>query len=637
MKLSLCTIVRDDELLISKMLESVVGVVDEVVLCDTGSTDNTVAVAEAFAYQHEGLVKIVHFEWCDDFSAARNYSMKHATGDWILILDADEFLDSEGKQGLRAHLEKTTVDGVFVKSRSYGGSMKNLQNVWEADVCRIFRRGYEYVGALHEQIVGTIQARGGTVGSFPLRLHHVGYTAEYISLKHKQQRNLEILEEELRVVATTDRGQRWFSQTNLLAEYGMYGDWESLSKLAKVLIGEMTHVSPKKRPVYLPRVYKFYLYALEHMERYEDALSMAKEALRLYPEFTDLHIIKAEIHMCRHEYNEAISVLKMCRKLGDVKFNFVEYTEGNGTYLAARLLGHCWLRLGDDLTAREWFVKAYSENTEYPSIIPWVTLLTPEPSVLHTMEKGIQTPQRYDEFVQYYSYLGFDDALKFIDKAENTWGSTQATRRSRFAFEVRHGLIPTLPDAATNEDKVRMGLWYYEQGDKSAANILWAEAGVIGQYYEQIQKTNMDVKWVIANVLDDIWSSKAIHFLRDYGPFISDFENAFRTLSRSDLLEAFSDEAYLQDPSRCIEEAEWKAQLCLARGDNKGAQMWLDQAYLPNGERTVRGAMIAGDTYKADQKDIVRTARQVYPESKLLSYYWLNYFVPSSVPQGVVM
>jgi len=89
MNLSLCTIVKNEEVALPKCLASVKDVVDEIVVLDTGSTDRTVEIAKQFG------AKVYHFKWCNDFSAARNQALKYVTGDWILVLDADETLAPE--------------------------------------------------------------------------------------------------------------------------------------------------------------------------------------------------------------------------------------------------------------------------------------------------------------------------------------------------------------------------------------------------------------------------------------------------------------------------------------------------------------------------------------------------------------
>lgn len=86
MKLSLCMIVKNEAATLPKCLNSVRKVVDEMVVLDTGSIDHTPNIAQQLG------AKVYHFKWCNDFSAARNAALKYVTGDWILVLDADETL-----------------------------------------------------------------------------------------------------------------------------------------------------------------------------------------------------------------------------------------------------------------------------------------------------------------------------------------------------------------------------------------------------------------------------------------------------------------------------------------------------------------------------------------------------------------
>ncbi len=99
MKLSLCMIVKNEEEKLPRCLSSVSGLVDEVILVDTGSTDRTVTIAQSFN------AKVHFFEWCHYFSAARNVSLSPAQGEWILVLDADEVLVPEVIPMLRGAIE----------------------------------------------------------------------------------------------------------------------------------------------------------------------------------------------------------------------------------------------------------------------------------------------------------------------------------------------------------------------------------------------------------------------------------------------------------------------------------------------------------------------------------------------------
>jgi tetratricopeptide (TPR) repeat protein len=92
--LSFCTIVKNEAANLPRCLASVKPYVDEMVIIDTGSTDDTVSIAQQYG------AKIGHFEWCNDFAAARNYALSMVVGDWILTLDADEELVVQSKQAL---------------------------------------------------------------------------------------------------------------------------------------------------------------------------------------------------------------------------------------------------------------------------------------------------------------------------------------------------------------------------------------------------------------------------------------------------------------------------------------------------------------------------------------------------------
>ena len=85
--ISLCMIVKNEEKLHSSCLESVKIIVDQMVIVDTGSKDRTIQIAKNFG------ADVYQYPWCDNFSKARNESIKYATGDWILWMDADETLD----------------------------------------------------------------------------------------------------------------------------------------------------------------------------------------------------------------------------------------------------------------------------------------------------------------------------------------------------------------------------------------------------------------------------------------------------------------------------------------------------------------------------------------------------------------
>ncbi|CAK24646.1 TPR domain-containing glycosyltransferase [Synechococcus sp. CS-197] len=127
--LSLSMIVRDEAERIESCLNSVKGFVDEMVLLDTGSTDNTVALAEAAGAQVERL------DWPGDFAPARNAALEHVRGDWVLVLDADERLRAEAIPAIRALMAQPDVLVINLLRHELGAAMAPYSNV-----SRLFRR-----------------------------------------------------------------------------------------------------------------------------------------------------------------------------------------------------------------------------------------------------------------------------------------------------------------------------------------------------------------------------------------------------------------------------------------------------------------------------------------------------------------
>ena len=185
-KLSLCMIVRDEEQLLPGCLESVRGVVDEIVAVDTGSSDATPEIVRA----HHGL--LLQRAWRDDFSAARNVSLDAATGDWILWMDADERLRPEEHGRLRRLIERNTSEDAFsvpIRSETPTGAQVTRAH-------RLFRnrKGIRFSGRVHEQVspsFARIRARVGPSADFTI--DHLGYNFSADKLRGKAERNLRLL------------------------------------------------------------------------------------------------------------------------------------------------------------------------------------------------------------------------------------------------------------------------------------------------------------------------------------------------------------------------------------------------------------------------------------------------------------
>ncbi len=196
MLFSACMIVKDEEKALPGCLESLKGVVDEIVVYDTGSTDATVEIA-----QRAGA-KVIEGYWDDDFGRARNASLEHCLGEWVLWIDADEHFVCDNVTDLRSvmrdRLTTMDADALAVDINNLVGDGSETGNLHRA--LRIFRKSTCcWYGSLHEQ-VDLRAGLGRRAIVMPLvgaRIDHYGYMDRIVAERGKLQRNLRLAQAEL--------------------------------------------------------------------------------------------------------------------------------------------------------------------------------------------------------------------------------------------------------------------------------------------------------------------------------------------------------------------------------------------------------------------------------------------------------
>ena len=225
-RLSVSMIVKNEEALLSRCLDSVAGA-DEIVVCDTGSTDTTVEIARKYTDK-----VFTDYEWQDDFAQARNHSLSKCTGDWIFTIDADEVLEEGGMEKIREEIEKASGDelalGVTVSAE---GKRETFNSP------RLYRNDprVRWKGAIHNHL---------TIGNFRM----IGVTVTYgYSPAHKldPNRSFRILRKE------TERDPGLVRERFYLAREYMYRkDWDNAIKHYKIYL---------ERPSWGPQMAEAYL------------------------------------------------------------------------------------------------------------------------------------------------------------------------------------------------------------------------------------------------------------------------------------------------------------------------------------------------------------------------------------------
>lgn len=194
--ISLCMIVKNEGKNIDKCLNSVKEIANEIIIVDTGSTDNTKDTAKKFN------AKIIDFKWADDFSAARNESISHAAKDWILVMDADEVLDNEGLKAIKELTSDKESDAFLLLQKNYTDESsvagfvsephnkdgKTYAGWYGSYITRLFRnrKGYRFEGAVHELVEPSIEKKKGKIKATDIALHHYG-NADPDTVKKKRQ------------------------------------------------------------------------------------------------------------------------------------------------------------------------------------------------------------------------------------------------------------------------------------------------------------------------------------------------------------------------------------------------------------------------------------------------------------------
>lgn len=228
-RLSLCLIAKNEARFLRKCLQSVAGIVDEIVVVDTGSTDGTQEIAREF-----GAI-LVEQTWNDDFAEARNVSLRHATGDWVLWLDADEEVTPESKDEFRQAIEQAAPKvGAFLVQIHNWMSTLNREDGGERIIhhaARLFRLTpkVKFVGRIHEQNLPSLLGAGYEAVSAPqLVLDHYGYVSEIRDEKNKNERTIRLLTREVAECPVPE--MRGFQCFNLGMAYSVEGDNENAAK-----------------------------------------------------------------------------------------------------------------------------------------------------------------------------------------------------------------------------------------------------------------------------------------------------------------------------------------------------------------------------------------------------------------------
>ncbi len=345
---SLCMIVKNEEKYIKRCLASVKDIVNEMIIVDTGSTDETISIAKSFK------AEIFHYDWNDSFSDARNFSIQKANCEWVLIMDADEEFEKEDKVLFLDYVRTSKAHGCHFRVNNYiGNSVGPDYTVHNAFRLLRNNKEYEFKGDIHEQIT-RMDGQPIDTGLFDLqniRLHHYGYLNEVVKEKNKRKRSKPILIKELE--KNPEDSFTLFNLGNEFLAEGNYGEaLELYTKAFKTM---------DINKAYAPHLIYRRSMCLYVLKRYDECESVINEGLSVYPLCTDFVYLKGCLFKDQNRYTMAIDNFVQCINMGDAP-STLKFTDFCSTVKPLLTLGEMYCKLQDYGRALDCYTKLLNSD-----------------------------------------------------------------------------------------------------------------------------------------------------------------------------------------------------------------------------------------------------------------------------------
>lgn len=306
--ISQCMIVKNEEKNIERALTWGRDVMCEQIVVDTGSTDRTVEIAERLG------AKVFHFKWINDFSAAKNFAIEQATGQWIVFLDADEYMTVKSVENLQdiinnvqntPHLREKvlaiTCDLINVNENDLP------QSVY--DIMRVIRNvpQMRYTGIVHEQI--NVEDEH-IMRSDDFEVVHTGYSESAIADTDKHERNIELLRKALK-----EKPNNMTLKAYLADSLKHRQDEESLAE-AESYFKEV--IENGADSVFYKLRIKAYIHFLNKYvndaSKRDECERLVLKALSEYPSNVDFEYFLASVYNYQQKFREAWDLLKDCEE-----------------------------------------------------------------------------------------------------------------------------------------------------------------------------------------------------------------------------------------------------------------------------------------------------------------------------------
>lgn len=329
--ISLCMIVKNEETFLEKCLSSVKNFVEEIIIIDTGSTDSTIDIAQRFQ------AKIFHYKWDNHFANARNKGIAKATGEWILWLDADEYLDIQDAEVYKEIIKNKDTNLLFLPITNLTGDRIDDPN-HNAHIHyqpRLFRnhQGIKFINPIHESLDG--ERENLTTDVLDLPILHYGYINEVSIEKDKSTRNKRILKLEEK----KENHSPWV-EYHLASEYYRNKEYNQAFEYVNKSIFNFLLAGQKPPSILYKLKYDMFI----QTNSMNQALPGIEKALLLYPDYVDLHFYKGLFLFHQSDYEAAKTCFEKCLELGESHPSYL-ILKGVGSFRATHYKKTCLEKL----------------------------------------------------------------------------------------------------------------------------------------------------------------------------------------------------------------------------------------------------------------------------------------------------
>ena len=351
--LSCCMIVRNNETTIAAAITSIMPWVGEVIVLDTGSTDRTPDICRQLG------CKVYHFPWPDSFSAARNESLKYATGEWIIWLDSDDVIDAKNGHLLAELISgqiPANILGFTMQVHCPPGQPESEHDAVVVDHCKVFRNrpDIRFEGRIHEQVLASIRSAGGEVVYTPLFVVHAGADHSPEGRRRKLVRDFKLLRLELKEHP---------GQTFALFNLGMtFADARKFRKAVRALERSLAASQPGE--THVRKIYALLVTCHRELGQRSEAMRHCEQGLALFPKDAELHfrsgLLNHDAGRLRHAEKAYLAALA-----NDEDPHFASLDRGIVGYKSRQNLAGVYSEMGAWHKAEEQWRKIVEEVPSY--------------------------------------------------------------------------------------------------------------------------------------------------------------------------------------------------------------------------------------------------------------------------------